>query len=677
LNEHGLHMMNSSPTVPSEIYEKWLGIPQSLCPPDYYTLLGLERGEPDLALIKSAADERIRRIRPKCFKHRELGTQLLNEIARACVCLTSSLAKAEYDQALDSGTTRFFETSTTGARLRETRWSEHDLAQLLAAAEAEQLGESPALAEEAAVPEELDELPLPDEMTREESPAAAVTPTRPSPHKRAEPAAPSRQQPITCPNCHQLTAPPEQWDPVPVSIDAAGNLTSPVCRIHQRRTRLFLHLDIDAKPFGEHFPVPNLVLTSQGASLLAGAVAVVGFAACVLLQLITGQNLLIPMFVLGLLGPIAAAAAWWIFRPSISSAEEAAWLLVVPELLSTKASAEHFNFVAGLARASATWWEQRWPLDHQASTSLMERRVQQETAKKRHRIVRRCLGLARGFASEGRVPHAAVGWLYRLLIVDQLSLDDSGGQSSSVLEEVLNDCLGKTLPLACLDLAIHHSPLLAHARPLLWRRFLVRFYEKCLERGHTANEVAALTNDSAAISKLLARMSLSAAEAVAFLAVVPRTCHNGLDKIGGATVFEFTSHKQLIRLLEWPDLLALARDEVLALRMSGFYFQGVRYVTKPKIFVSREKHGYHLHVGHRAFFYHLDPGDLGGRVVAWSHLYFQKILPSVQEELAREISPSRLQDTRSVAMKCPHCQRMFGGVLTLSLVLFVARVLAL
>jgi hypothetical protein len=109
----------------------------------------------------------------------------------------------------------------------------------------------------------------------------------------------------------------------------------------------------------------------------------------------------------------------------------------------------------------------------------------------------------------------------------------------------------------------------------------------------------------------------------------------------------------------------MSHDESVVLRMSGFYYLGTRYVSKPKISVSTERHGYRFHIGQRSYHYHWHPGDLAGWVVAWSHLYFGKLLPRVQKELAREVSPERLHSTRSVAIQCPHCQQMFGGVLTL------------
>jgi RsiW-degrading membrane proteinase PrsW (M82 family) len=114
--------MNRSTPIPPEIYEKWLGIPVTQCPPNFYVLLGLALYESDLALIKRAGDERIKRIRPKCFKHREVGTQLLNEITQARICLSQAETKAAYDRALRSHTLGTFEASAVGLSVRKQAW---------------------------------------------------------------------------------------------------------------------------------------------------------------------------------------------------------------------------------------------------------------------------------------------------------------------------------------------------------------------------------------------------------------------------------------------------------------------------------------------------------------------------------------------------------------------------
>ncbi len=509
-------------------------------------------------------------------------------------------------------------------------------------------------------------------------PLESVVPLEPVALPRAQAevpgAAPSQPQPFRCPRCHRLTARTDHWAPVPVSFDPFGNLTSAVCRIRQRQTLLFLHLTIDAKPLGRQHSDFRPILTKSGAALVA-SVPLVVFAIWLVVGLIVGENSLAPTLLLGFLGPLAVTLVWWFYSPAVNSAEDAAWLSVIGDVLLKNPTVQHFDFVAGLARACAARWEELGAANHGLGGGTAEWRKQREVAKNREAIVKRCLDLARSLAGEGRIPHATVAWLYRLHIADQLGVGNRIRQSASLLEQLLTDCLGKRLPWACLDLAIDRPLLLSLLRPELSRWFVVRFCQKCLERGHHPNEIAALAGESAVLSRLLGRISRLIPEAIAFLLTMQKACPGGLAELGlkGATVAEFKLPEQFLRLHQWPDLLALADDDTLVLRTSGFYFRDVRYITMPKITVSHEREGYLLHVGNHSFLYRSHPGDLGGRVVAWSYLYFQKILPRVTQELTAEPSPSRLQDTRSVAMQCPHCQGLFGGVITLPELLLAAE----
>lgn len=83
-----------------DVYRDWLKLPDGPRPPDHYTLLGIERGEPDVTRINSAADARLKIVRPRCLKFPNEGTQLLNEIAQARLCLTDEEQKLAYDQQL-------------------------------------------------------------------------------------------------------------------------------------------------------------------------------------------------------------------------------------------------------------------------------------------------------------------------------------------------------------------------------------------------------------------------------------------------------------------------------------------------------------------------------------------------------------------------------------------------
>jgi len=84
-----------------DVYKDWLGIPEGERPPDHYTLLRLVKFEDD--------EEKIRRNYSKLNAHvRKYATgqysiqsqELLNELAKAMLCLTDPIRKSEYDASL-------------------------------------------------------------------------------------------------------------------------------------------------------------------------------------------------------------------------------------------------------------------------------------------------------------------------------------------------------------------------------------------------------------------------------------------------------------------------------------------------------------------------------------------------------------------------------------------------
>lgn len=82
-------------------YHKWLGIPPQHQPPDSYRLLGLEVFEADRDVIRAAAERQTAHIHKyKIGPQSEHSQRLLNEIARARVCLLDPASKAEYDRTL-------------------------------------------------------------------------------------------------------------------------------------------------------------------------------------------------------------------------------------------------------------------------------------------------------------------------------------------------------------------------------------------------------------------------------------------------------------------------------------------------------------------------------------------------------------------------------------------------
>lgn len=82
-------------------YHKWLGIPPHQQPPTHYRLLGLEPFEADLDVIQAAAARQMAHLQTyKIGPQSECSQQLLNEIARAKVCLLDPHSKTEYDRKL-------------------------------------------------------------------------------------------------------------------------------------------------------------------------------------------------------------------------------------------------------------------------------------------------------------------------------------------------------------------------------------------------------------------------------------------------------------------------------------------------------------------------------------------------------------------------------------------------
>ena len=85
-------------------YVEWLEIAPALCPPNYYDLLGVDPFESDYQKIEDAYEYRLAKIRTYQTGPRGKYTQeILNEITRARICLTSPDTKREYDESLRQG----------------------------------------------------------------------------------------------------------------------------------------------------------------------------------------------------------------------------------------------------------------------------------------------------------------------------------------------------------------------------------------------------------------------------------------------------------------------------------------------------------------------------------------------------------------------------------------------
>ncbi len=86
---------------PFDAYHKWLGIAPKDQPPHHYRLLGIDLFEADGDVIASAADQRMAHVRSfQAGQHSALSQKLLNQIAKARVCLLDPKKKAAYDRQL-------------------------------------------------------------------------------------------------------------------------------------------------------------------------------------------------------------------------------------------------------------------------------------------------------------------------------------------------------------------------------------------------------------------------------------------------------------------------------------------------------------------------------------------------------------------------------------------------
>ncbi len=84
-------------------FSEWLGRPPGRPPEDHYELLGLARFEPDLDLISHTVDilrVKIRKVRPG--SHLADWQRLLDRLDAAKICLSDPIAKAAYDDSIDT-----------------------------------------------------------------------------------------------------------------------------------------------------------------------------------------------------------------------------------------------------------------------------------------------------------------------------------------------------------------------------------------------------------------------------------------------------------------------------------------------------------------------------------------------------------------------------------------------
>lgn len=83
-----------------DVYKEWLGIPEGDRPPDYYTLLRVVKFEDDSEKIQSNYRKLNAHVRKYATgQYLKPSQDLLNEMAKAMLCLTDPDAKREYDES--------------------------------------------------------------------------------------------------------------------------------------------------------------------------------------------------------------------------------------------------------------------------------------------------------------------------------------------------------------------------------------------------------------------------------------------------------------------------------------------------------------------------------------------------------------------------------------------------
>lgn len=87
--------------MPIDVYKEWLGIPEGARPPDHYQLLRLVQFEDDSEKVRKNYKKLNTHVRKYATGQYSTESQsLLNELAKAMLCLTDVESKQEYDQSL-------------------------------------------------------------------------------------------------------------------------------------------------------------------------------------------------------------------------------------------------------------------------------------------------------------------------------------------------------------------------------------------------------------------------------------------------------------------------------------------------------------------------------------------------------------------------------------------------
>lgn len=86
--------------MPIDVYKEWLGIPEGPRPPDYYALLRLVQFEDDVDKIRKNYKKLNGHVRKYATgDYSDESQDLLNELAKAMLCLTDSERKQDYDRS--------------------------------------------------------------------------------------------------------------------------------------------------------------------------------------------------------------------------------------------------------------------------------------------------------------------------------------------------------------------------------------------------------------------------------------------------------------------------------------------------------------------------------------------------------------------------------------------------
>ncbi|MCA9047209.1 MAG: general secretion pathway protein GspE [Planctomycetaceae bacterium] len=84
-----------------DVYKAWLGIPEGQRPPDYYTLLRVVQFEDSAEKIQNNYRKLNAHVRKYATgQYMKESQELLNELAKAMLCLTDPVSKREYDESL-------------------------------------------------------------------------------------------------------------------------------------------------------------------------------------------------------------------------------------------------------------------------------------------------------------------------------------------------------------------------------------------------------------------------------------------------------------------------------------------------------------------------------------------------------------------------------------------------